>query len=98
MEGKAMGLVGSGILGPGQAEYFDVLLQSGVTYRVYVKPVDPTVDFDLYIRDERGNLVAWDATPAADAFCDVTPLWTGPFRLTVMAKRGLSVYNIAVMN
>jgi len=93
-----MSLVGHGVLLPGQMEYFDVVLTSGVTYAVYVKPTDPTVDFDLYINDERGNLVSWDATPAADAYCTVTPAWTGPFRLTVTSKRGASAFGIAVTN
>jgi len=93
-----MSLVGHGVLLPGQAQFFDVILTSGVTYQVYVAPTDPTVDFDLYIKDERGNLVAWDATPAADAYCTVTPAWTGPFRLTVTSKRGSSAYGIAVTN
>jgi len=93
-----MALVGHGVLLPGQVEYFDVILTSGVTYQVYVKPTDASVDFDLYINDERGILVAWDATPAADAYCTVTPAWTGPFRLTVTSKRGSSVYGIAITN
>jgi hypothetical protein len=93
-----MSLVGHGVLLPGQVEYFDVILTSGVTYQVYVKPTDPTVDFDLYIYDERRNLVAFDVTPAADAYCNVTPAWTGPFRLTVTSKRGSSAYGIAVTN
>ena len=91
-----MSLVGHGVLLPGQIEYFDVVLTSGVTYQVYVKPTDPTVDFDLYIYDEQNNLVTWDATPAADAYCTVTPVWTGPFRLKVTSNRGVSAYGIAV--
>jgi hypothetical protein len=91
-----MALVGSGMVGPGQAQFFDVVLQSGVTYQVYVKPVDYSVDFDLYIYDERGNLVARDNTTAPDAYCNITPLWTGPFRLEVKSERGMSPFNIVV--
>ncbi|MDQ3920018.1 MAG: hypothetical protein M3348_16255 [Acidobacteriota bacterium] len=91
-----MALIGSGILGPGQAEYFDVALRGGVTYSVYVRPTDPTVDFDLYIQDENGNMVTQDNSTNSDAFCLVTPAWTGPFRLTVTSARGLSTYNILV--
>ena len=54
---------------------------------------DPT---DLFVYDERGNLVSLDDSPAADAVCAVTPAWTGPFRLKVKAHRGLSGYRIQV--
>jgi len=91
-----MALVGSGILGPGQAEYFDVALRGGVTYSVYVHPSEPGVDFDLYVHDENGNLITQDITTDSDAFCLITPVWTGPFRLTVTSARGLSNYNILV--
>ena len=91
-----MALVGSGVLGPGGAEYFNVVLSSGVTYRIYVAPVDPSVDFDLYVYDESGNLVAQDTSTASDATCFITPRWTGPFRLMVKAARGLSTYHIRV--
>lgn len=91
-----MGLVGSGVLGPGQAEYFDVALRSGATYSVYVVPSEPSVDFDLYVHDENGNLVTQDTSTSSDALCFITPVWTGPFRLTVKAARGLSTYRIRV--
>jgi hypothetical protein len=93
-----MSLVGSGIVGPGHSEYFDVILHSGVTYQVYVRPVDGSVDFDLDIYDERGNLVAQDNTTAPDALCNITPIWTGPFRLLVKAARGVSPFNIMIQN
>lgn len=91
-----MPLVGSGVLGPGGAEYFDVVLQSGHTYGVYVEPFDKSVDFDLHIYDENGNLISEDITYAADAYCNVTPRWTGPFRLIVNAARGAAGYRITV--
>ena len=91
-----MALVGESILGPGEAEYFDVVLRGGVSYYVYVDPDEPGVDFNLFIYDERGNLVEKDASPNRDALCLVTPLWTGPFRLVVKSERGLSSYHIRV--
>ena len=91
-----MALIGSGVLGPGQAEYFDVVLKSGVRYGVYVNPTDPSVDFDLFVYDENGNLVTQDTTTASDALCYITPRWSGPFRLLVKAARGLSTYHIRV--
>jgi hypothetical protein len=91
-----MPLVGSGVIGPGGSEYFDIVLTGGHTYAVLVEPSDPTVDFDLYVHDENGKLVTQDNSLAADAYCAVTPLWTGPFRLIVKAHRGFSGYRIQV--
>jgi hypothetical protein len=51
-----MPAIGTGVVGPGQAEYFDVTLQSGHTYSVDVEPTDPNVDFDLArLRRERAT-------------------------------------------
>ena len=91
-----MPLVGSGVIGPGGSEYFDVVLASGHTYAVYVEPFEPTVDFDLHVYDENGNLISQDVSTAADAYCTITPRWTGPFRLVVNSARGLSGYRIQV--
>ena len=93
-----MSLVGSGIIGAGGAQFYDVVLQGGHTYAVGVQPSDPTVDFDLHIFDENGVLVTEDISTAADAYCAITPRWTGPFRLVVEAARGLSTYQIQVMD
>ena len=35
-------------------------------------------------------------TTAADALCQITPRWTGPFRLVVKAAAGTSYYGIRV--
>lgn len=91
-----MALIGSGVLGPGQAEYVDIVLQSGVTYSIYVDASDPSVDFDLYVFDEQGVAVAQDSTTDSDAHCYIRPQWTGPFRLVVKAARGLSSYTVSV--
>ena len=91
-----MALVGSGTLGPGQAEYVDLVLQSGITYAVFVDATDNSVDFDLYVYDENGGLVAQDTTTDSDALCHITPRWTGPFRLIVKAARGISTYSVSV--
>jgi hypothetical protein len=93
-----MGLVGSGVIGPGGSEYFDVILRGGQTYAVYVQPFEPGVDFDLRIYDENGNLVTQDITTATDAYCTVMPRWTGPFRLLVSSARGASGYRIQVQD
>jgi hypothetical protein len=91
-----MTMVGTGILGPGAAEFFDVVLKGNHTYQIYVDPSEPGVDFDLRIYDENGNLIAQDIRTTADAYCALTPKWTGPFRLVVNSERGLSSFRILV--
>jgi hypothetical protein len=91
-----MGLIGSGVVGPGAAEHFDVLLTGNHTYQVFVNPVNPGVDFDLHVFDENGIQVTEDISPSADAYCVITPRWTGPFRLVVNSIHGVSAYQIQV--
>jgi hypothetical protein len=91
-----MSIVANGVIGPRQAQFLDVVLQSGHTYSIYVHAEDPSVDFDLHVLDENGVLVNWDESPAADAYCAITPAWTGPFRLVVDSKRGISPYRVQV--
>lgn len=89
-------LVGSGFLGAGEAQHYDVELKAGGEYRVYVHPEDPTVDFDLHIFDENGALISWDESNASDARGVMTPAWSGPFRIVVNSARGSSRYSVAV--
>lgn len=91
-----MPLVGSGVIGPGGAQYFDVVLSANHTYAVLVDALDNSVDFDLRVYDENGTLVNQDDSTSADAYCTITPRWTGPFRMEVFSHRGLSEYRIAV--
>jgi hypothetical protein len=91
-------LVGSGIIGPGVAEYFDVVLRAEQTYLVHVNPFEVGVDFDLHIYDENGNLISEDVSAASDAYCAVTPRWTGPFRMVVESARGASAFRIEVVD
>jgi hypothetical protein len=95
-EGLRMPVVGAGVIGTGQAQYLDVVLQGGLTYSFSVHPSEPGVDFDLHIYDQNGNLVAWDESPAADAYGVVTPLITGPFRIAVNSIQGMSTYRVEV--
>jgi hypothetical protein len=91
-----MPLVGSGVIGPGGAEYFDVVLRGQHTYSVYVRPFEPGVDFDLHVYDENGNLIGEDIRTDPNAYCSISPRWTGPFRLVVNSARGTSGYRIEV--
>lgn len=92
-----MTVVGAGVIGTGQAEYLDVMLEGGRTYSFSVRPSERNVDFDLHIYDQNGNLVSWDETAAADAYGMVTPIITGPFRIVVNAASGMSTYQVEVV-
>ena len=83
-----MPVVGAGLIGTGQAEYLDVVLQGGRTYSFSVHPTEPNVDFDLHIYDQNGNLVAWDESTAADAYGVVTT-GVGAAMIRMGVRRGL---------
>ena len=91
-----MTVVGAGVIGTGQAEFLDVMLEGGRTYSFSVHPSEKNVDFDLHIYDQNGNL-SWDETVAADAYGMVTPIITGPFRIVVNAASGMSTYQVEVV-
>jgi hypothetical protein len=76
-----MAVVGAGLIGAGQAEYLDVMLEGGHPYS---------------INDQNGILVSWDETPAADAYGAVTPIITGPFRIVVNAVKGTAAYQVEI--
>lgn len=92
-----MAIVGAGLIGTGQAEYLDVMLQGGHTYAVKVHPSESNVDFDLHIFDQNGNLVSWDESPAAEASGMIRPIITGPFRIMVNAVSGMAAYQVEVI-
>jgi hypothetical protein len=92
-----MAIVGSGVIGTGQAQYLDVILQGGHTYAVNVRPSESNVDFDLHILDQNGNLIAIDESAAPDAHGLITPFFTGPFRIVVNSVRGMAAYQVEVV-
>jgi hypothetical protein len=91
-----MARIGSGTISAGNGEYVDVVLTGGRPHRVFVQAHDPGVDFDLRVYDESGNLVQQDVSYSPDAYCIVTPRWTGPFRLFVTAASGIGRYTLVV--
>jgi hypothetical protein len=92
-----MSIVGSGVIGTGQAQYLDVVLQGGHTYAVNVRPSESNVDFDLHILDQNGNVVAVDESTAPDAHGLIRPFFTGPFRIWVNSVQGMAAYQIEVV-
>jgi hypothetical protein len=96
MEEVPMAKVGTGTIGAGSGENFVVELTAGRPHRVFVHPDDPTADFDLQVFDENGNLITQDISTSSEAYCVITPRWTGPFTLSVTAASGASTYQIVV--
>lgn len=92
-----MSVVAGGMIGTGQAQHLDLVLEGGRTYFIHVHPTEPSVDFDLHIYDQNANLVAWDETPAADAYGTVTPIISGPFRIVVNSVGGMSDYRVEIV-
>jgi hypothetical protein len=92
-----MSVVATGMIGTGQSEHLDVVLEGGHTYFINVHPSEAGVDFDLHIYDQNGNLVSWDETLAADAHGTVTPIITGPFRIVVNSVGGMAAYRVEIV-
>lgn len=92
-----MAVVATGMIGTGQSQFLDVVLEGGHTYWINVHPSEAGVDFDLHIYDQNGNVVSWDETPAADAHGTVTPLITGPFRIVVNSVEGMAAYRVEIV-
>ena len=88
--------VATGTIGAGTEEYFQVVLTAGRSHRIWVHTDDRGVDFDLRVYDQNGNLVDADVSYSPDAFCIITPRWTGTFRLAVSAASGLGRYTLLV--
>lgn len=86
----------TGALVAGEEESFDVVLTADRPHEIYVRPDDPTADFDVDVFDENSILVEQDVTTNSDAYCVVTPRWTGRFTVVVRAVEGASSYQLFV--
>jgi len=91
-----MAHVASGTIRAGADELFEVVLTANRAHRILVRADDPGVDFDLRIYDENRRLVESDVSYSPDAYCIVTPRWTGPFFLAVTAASGVGRYTLIV--
>jgi len=80
-----MALKTSGKLGSEGFNYHEAVLKGGKTYSICVDADDADVDFDVFVYDENDNLVEQDTDEDSDALCFITPRWTGPFQVKVLA-------------
>lgn len=76
--------------------WYEVELQAGVLYTVFLEPLGSDADLDLEIFDENDTLVAQDTDLDSEALCTIRPAWTGPFSLVVSSADEDSRYRISV--
>jgi hypothetical protein len=76
------------------SDRYTVTFVGGEVARVFVSG-DGSTDLDLYVFDERGNLIASDTDSTDDCLVTFVPRWTG--RFTIVIDNLGSVYNDYVM-
>lgn len=93
-----MVLQNRGYVGWGDVDSYGVVLNRDRTYTISVQGDDPRADLDLFVYDENDNLVDDDQRVDRNAYCQITPRWTGPFQVFVKASRGGGGYLITVID
>lgn len=68
----------------------------GWRWKISVVPKNQDVDFNLYISDMAGNLVAQDDSPDADAHCTFDATGDGKYSALVESVRGSSEYSLDI--
>jgi hypothetical protein len=91
-----MARIGSGTIRAGGEEYFDVVLNAGTHHRIYVHPRTKMSTSTSRCMTRTETSSRSDVGESADAFCVVTPIWTGPFRIAVIAASGVGRYTLVV--
>ncbi len=89
----------SPILGPlrsGEFQIWEVILTGQKTYDIFVQAYELGVDFDLYVYDEKGNLIDLDERIDSRAYCSIMPYWTQPVQIVVKCDRGTSKYQVEI--
>ncbi len=59
---------------------------------------DGDTDLDLYVYDENGNLITSDTDYTDDCYVRFSPRWTGPFRIKIVNRGGVSNNYIILTN
>lgn len=88
--------IGEGYLLPGDTDIFDVLLTADDSYVVYVEREDTSVDFNLIVKDQQGDIIGPDTDEDADPMLQFTPVESGFFTFEVTSFRGASGYHIVI--
>lgn len=71
-------------LGEGATDRYEVQLTEGANYAVHGVCDNDCTDLDLKIYDENNNLIAEDTSTDDQPIVQVTPRWSGKFRLEVL--------------
>jgi uncharacterized protein YdeI (BOF family) len=71
-------------------DLWNITLDAHESYLIVVEG-DGDTDLDLYIYDENGNEIDKDIDDTDYCICEVTPRWTGKFKIKI--KNYGSVYN-----
>lgn len=81
------------VVGPRAWHHYDLRFVGGERAKVYARG-DGDSDLDLYVYDERGNLICKDVSPGDEMACAWTPRWTGMFRIRVLNRGVTNQYSI----
>lgn len=77
----------------GDYDLFSVTLGGDEQYMITLSGPSGT-DFDLYLYDENGNLVASSTDYGSDETVYITPAWTGTFYIKVVSYDGSGSFTI----
>ncbi len=77
----------------GDYEFFSVTLGGDERYMITLSGPSGT-DFDLYLYDENGDLVASSTDYGSDETVYITPAWTGTFYIKVVSYDGSGSFTI----
>ena len=83
-------------LSEGSTMNITLTVSPGWRWQIGVIAEDKTVDFDLSVSDSKGNIVALDDSPDADAYCTIDAKGKGRYRLLVASKKGSGQYTLDV--
>lgn len=70
-------------LNAGYTDVWEVPFHGGALAEVAVLG-DGDADLDVIVTDENGNTICYDTSFSDKIYCSWTPLWSGPFYVTVM--------------
>lgn len=66
----------------GQTDVWEIVRQAEAYTEIAIFG-DESSNLDAVVTDESGNVICYDITPSDQFYCDWTPLWDGPFYITV---------------
>jgi hypothetical protein len=77
----------------GQSQWINIKLRSGTSYVITALGDQDCRDLDLELYDENGNLVSRDAQTDGTPVMNITPSWTGNFKVRVTLAETKAAYS-----